>query len=154
VLPQAAAAQNHSGQTPQPSGPLAANATSFTDTTAPAGANCYVLLPLGTTPARSDLVCIRVEFGSFVGAPRNFTLRLNQSSIASLTWTAPKDTTVSGYQVVALGKAQVILDPNTTSLNVPITALTCFVVSTVDNGGVSGFTDAECGLPGFSNLGP
>jgi len=105
-------------------------------------------------PAVSDLLCIQVGFHSFFGAPRDFTLRLNQSSTASMTWTAPQGITPDSYHVVALGKGQVIVGASTTSFSVPIPGLTCFVVSTVNNGGVSGFTDLECGLPGFTNLGP
>src|SRR5262249_22811682 len=75
-----------------PTQELPAPAQSFQDTgslTEPF--YCYALEPLSGSSAlgTSDPLCLAPGTHSSVGAPPAFTVRLNQSSTASLTWTEP-----------------------------------------------------------------
>jgi hypothetical protein len=137
-----------------PVGGLPANATSFTDTSAPAGLDCYALFVLGTTPqGQSDLECAVVGFGSVAGAPQAFTLRMNQSGTASLSWAPPSGGGQDGYLLVTIGGLAQSLSASANSASVPINGLTCFALGAVRNGALMGYSDLLCGLPGFSNLG-
>jgi len=92
------------------SGPLGPGETSFADTAAPPGLACYLLLPLGTNPqAMSDLLCAAVGSHTATGVPESLILRLNQSSTASLSWTAPSGQTPDSYLLLTPGGAQLDL---------------------------------------------
>jgi hypothetical protein len=135
-------------------GPLAANATSFTDLTAPAGPACYALLPLGTSPqAISDLLCTIVGFHSATGSPQGFMLRLNQSNSVSLSWAPPDAMTPDAYVLVTLGTTGQTLAGTATSASVAANGLTCSAIAAVRTVGLVGYTDVLCGLPGVSTLG-
>ncbi len=138
-----------------PALPLDASATSFLDTTAPAGLNCYVLLPLGTSPQQlSDLLCAVVGFRTPTGAPQSFTLRLNQSTTASLSWGPPAGTSPDGYLLLPIGGQLQSLGPTVTSATAPANGFTCFVVGATVGGSLTGYSDLACGLPGFATLSP
>ncbi len=140
-------------QLPLP-GPLPADATSFTDLSAPAGVACYALLPLGTTPqAISDFVCTIVGFHTATGSPQSFTLRLNQSSSASLSWAPPANTTPDFYILVPLGGQGQALAGSSTSTSLSASGLACYFLAALRANTVLGYTDILCGLPGISNLG-
>ena len=135
-------------------GPLGMGETSFADSTAPSGANCYFLLPLGTaSPVSSDLLCAIVELQTLTGSPQNFTLRLNQSSTASLSWTEPPGGGQDGYLLVALGGSTQSLGGAVTNAGVPMSGPTCYLLGAIRSGALMDNTGVVCGLPGFSNLG-
>lgn len=137
--------------------PLPAATTSYTDvSTLTETAYCYVLLPVSSTVlGMSDVVCILPNTRAGTSRPGNFTLRLNQSSVASLTWIAPGGQ--DGYILVA-----VPLDgtPQTTvSLGAEATGATfntmgvpaCFAL-VATQGSAFGNGDVVCGIPGLATL--
>ncbi len=135
-------------------GPLPADATSYLDSTALSGAVCYLLLPLGTNPpALSDLVCAIHGFHTPTGSPQNFTLRLNQSSSASLTWSPPAGALQDSYVLIPLGGAGQQLVGTATSASLSASGLTCYLLAAMRSGALIGYTDILCGVPGISNLG-
>jgi uncharacterized protein YkwD len=138
-------------------GTLAANATTFTDTTAPDGLVCYALLPQGTNPQQfSDLLCAIKGFRGLT-PPTNFTLRLNQSTTAAFTWLPPAGGNPNGYILVKLGGPNQNLIGTVTSTLGAATAgqLNCWALAATNAAGqITGWTDFECGLPGFSTLNP
>jgi uncharacterized delta-60 repeat protein len=89
---------------PEASAVLPAGATAYTDVAPapPPTLNCFVLVPFGPAGPLgvSDALCARQGLASPVGAPQAFTLRLNQSSTASLSWADPPGTV--GSVLVAL----------------------------------------------------
>jgi hypothetical protein len=136
-----------------PPGGLPATATTYTDTAAPPGFDCYALLVNGPgTVGVSDLECAMVGFGAGSSPPQGFALRLNQSSTATLTW-APPASLVDSYLVVPLSGVPQPLPGSQTSATVPLTGLGCFTIASIRGGAIQGYTDLLCGLPGFTNLG-
>jgi hypothetical protein len=132
---------------------LPASATSFVDTTAPGGLNCYLLFSIGTSAAaQSDLECAAMGFHTPSGAPDNFTLRLNQSNTATLSWVAPPGVAFDSYLFVPFGGSPQVLPVGMTSVPVPIAGPTCFAVGLVNNGALLGYSDMLCGFPGASTL--
>jgi hypothetical protein len=137
-------------------GLLPSSATSITDTPG-LGQDllCYLLVVLGAGPQDvrlSDLLCVLRGSAAGVARPGPVTLRLNQSSTASLSWEPPVAAQVVGYQVVPLGSAPVSVPANQTQLSYPMRGTTCFVVVAITNAG-AGFHAVLCGVPGVSNLG-
>lgn len=142
------------------SGPLPATATSFVDSTGTANSsNCYLLLPLnGSTPIGvSDLLCglLHIHAGSAI--PGAFAIQLNQSSTASLTWTAPGGQT--GYVLITLplngaATTTTTLPATATSASAAIgnSAGSCYLLAAVSGSTAIGLTDAVCGIPGVSTL--
>ncbi len=136
-----------------PSG-ISAAQTSFSDTTftAPGGVYCYVLLPNTSAGLlRSDMLCVFRNSRSASGSPENFTLRLNQSNTASLSWNAPIGGGQTGYSLNLLTAAApppVPLGAATTSANVPIAGTTCFRLDATGRGS----SDVLCAFTGVSNL--
>jgi DNA-binding beta-propeller fold protein YncE len=133
---------------------LGPNETSFFDSTAPPGLDCYALVLAGTNPQRySDAICAVMGFHSPSGSPEAFTLRLNQSAFASLTWNPPPGGIPDGYLLVPLGgDAQILPGTATSASQLPTTSAVCFVLGALQSGVLTGFTDIACGIPGFSNL--
>ena len=137
-------------------GQLPVDAISFTDLSAPAGPVCYALLPLGTDPqALSDLVCTVVGFHTPFGSPQGFTLRLNQSTQASMSWAPPANVMPDSYLLVPLGGTGQALEGSTTSARLSATSggMSCYVLAAMRTGTIVGYTDILCGIPGISNLG-
>lgn len=136
--------------------PLPAGATSYLDSTSLflAGTVCYVLLPLGTSPqALSDLLCVVLNTGSATGAPQSFSIRLDQSSVATLGWTAPAGGGQLLYALVPLGPGQtpIVLPATATSATHTLSGPTCYVLLVATAGGIRN-TDVLCGVPGVSTL--
>jgi len=73
-------------------GPLPAGATSYTDSTG-TGATlyCYLAVPAdsGSVLAVSDVLCTQSGLRGGAPAPAGFTVRLDQSETATLTWAPP-----------------------------------------------------------------
>ena len=101
----------------------------------------------------SDLLCVLRGTAAGLARPRTLTLRLNQSSTASLSWEPPSAAQVAGYQVVPLGSAPIELAANQTQLNYPMRGTTCFALVAITGAG-AGYQPFVCGVPGISNLGP
>ncbi|MGE3912883.1 MAG: hypothetical protein AB7K36_26230 [Chloroflexota bacterium] len=136
------------------------NATSFTDA-APAydgNLNCYTVFPLGQNGplAQSDVLCAQLGHRNETSEPLAFTLRLNQSSTATLSWGSLF--WASGYLLLAVptdGSPFRVLDlPETTTQVTDETGgvFTCYELYVRDRGGSVGNlrTDVACGLPGMS----
>jgi hypothetical protein len=127
--------------------------TSFLDQTVAQGMNCYVLLPQGTAAQqRSDLLCATLGSQSLFGSPQNFTLSLNESNTATLSWAPPAGALQDAYALVVSGAATQTLPGTSTTASVNITGATCFQLVAVRLGQTFGNTDFVCGLPGFQNL--
>jgi hypothetical protein len=139
-----------------PAQPLPANATSFLDTTAQPGLNCYAVMPLGTNPQQfSDFLCSLVGFSSVANSPQAFTMRLNQSTTASFTWGPPTNGGQTGYILVKLGGPNQNLGSTITNTLGSGTngQLDCWALAALGaNGQITGWTDFLCGLPGFSSI--
>jgi len=137
-----------------PSSPLGPSTTSYADSTAPPGLSCYVVHPLGGTPgATSDVACANPGAQSPGGYPQNFTLRLNQSNTATLTWSPPLGGGQDSYTLATLGGTSQTLSGEITSANVTINGMTCFFLGAMREGVLLGNSGVVCGQPGFfSNL--
>ena len=70
---------------------LPAGATGVIDPSPARGLNCYILVVMGPSGAigRSDGLCAIPNTKSASGAPRLFTIQLNESDAAFLTWIDP-----------------------------------------------------------------
>lgn len=140
-------------------GPLAAGATSYTDTTAaPGGLYCYLLVPIDSLGilGTSDMQCALPGITTGPAVPSAFTLAMNQSQTASLSWSAPAggaDSYVIGI-IPLNGQApsNVVLPGTATSVTRDTGGLpVCYLVAAI-RGATFGITDALCGVPGFSTL--
>jgi hypothetical protein len=132
--------------------PLAPNTTSTTD---PFGLAepfiCYIVLPLGLNGALglSDLLCLFPHTASGALAAQQFTLQMNQSTTARLTWAPPGG--LSGFVIVALPlngqPARIInVDAGASSAQDDTDGVpTCYVGLTMVGGSVGGNTDLLCG---------
>ncbi len=140
-----------------PQSPLSANATSVSDGGfTPNGLYCYIVGPTSGSPPNlaglSSFVCMFANTRSGASQPQNYTLRVTQSSNASLTWTAPSGGLHDGFRISQLSGPTVDVDANTLSRSFPMSGFNCFTVTAMRQGAPIGNTDAACGLP-FSNLG-
>jgi hypothetical protein len=132
---------------------LSAAATSFIDTTPPAGLDCYWLFALGPSPTRtSDFLCATFGQQPVGGVPQNFTLRLNQLPVASLSWSAPVGGGQDNYLLIDLQGGTQVLPANATTATVKMTGFDCFILQARAGNNVLGSSQALCGQPGFSNL--
>ncbi len=138
---------------------VAASATEYVDTSAPPGLDCYALVVSAPSPSNpsgthlSDLECAYVGFRSPTSAPQGFTLKLNQSSIASFTWGPPSGGGSDGYLLAQFGGGSVPLGASVSSASAPANGLTCFAVGATQGGALLGYSDLACGWPDFSTLG-
>jgi hypothetical protein len=124
---------------------------------APLAFGCYVLIPLRPDGAwgTSDDLCVlhNIQSGP---APTFFTLALNQSTTASLTWTAPAG--LAGPYVllaIPLNRAvarTVTIPMNATSATDDTGGVpTCYVLFATTSTG-TGISEGDCGIPGISTL--
>ncbi len=141
-----------------PSGPLPANATTYTDSLSTLGISCYVLVALGGSPpaaiANSDGLCLLPNVRSASRAPTDFTIRLNEGPIAQLSW-GPPIGGHDGYALVVLGSAQppASLPAAATSASDNTGgASRCYVLFATSAGAPVGNTDALCGIPGIARF--
>jgi hypothetical protein len=138
------------------SGPLGRNVTSFVDFEPTTGRPCYVLLPLADNPPRvlglSDLLCAVPQTGSATGSPQSFTLRLNQSRVAELSWTGPSGGGQDGYLLVSTDGPPALIDATATRTTRPIAGFTCYALLALRGGVPMGNTDFLCGVPGVATL--
>ena len=142
-------------------GTLPQGATSLSDPTAVSGSlYCYVVLPVDAANAIlgiSDLECAMAGLQGGAPVPGHFGLRLNQSTVTTLSWDAPVGG-ADGYipVVIPLDGSPVVnvsLDSTVRAVSraEPGGRSTCYVLAAVQ--GVSfGSTNLLCGLPGFATL--
>jgi len=130
---------------------LPPNATSYVDATA-TGLSCYWLVDQGITPSKtSDFECAYMGLQSG-DAPREFTIRLNQTYNAQLTWLPPVGGADS-YVVIEQGGGIYRFDGATTQAKLPVTQFTCYTLQAIRAGVIAGQTNGVCATPNFSNLG-
>ncbi len=136
---------------------LGATDTSF-DVVAPPGLNCYLLRPQGaSTDVRSDLQCAVVGFRTSSGAPQGLAMALNQSNRASFAWTPALLPGQNGYVLATIPPPEIVASIGlgaTGMMAPPVNGFTCYVLATLVDGAVAGYTDQLCGVPGFSILTP
>ena len=140
--------------------PIAANVVSHNHTTATAGTlYCYLLAangPGATVLGLSDLLCGWRGAASGAVQAQNFTLSLNQSTNATLTWTAP----VGGADSYLLQRipldgsaaTPVALGGGVTSNVQAVPAAGSCYQLVAFKAAAFGVTNTICGLPGFSTL--
>lgn len=135
-------------------GPLPATVSIYDDNENVASSfRCYTLILVGPNglAGNSDVLCAFPNTRSGNSATE-YTLRLNQSNTAYLSWRnpfIPQDANV----LVPLGKEQVILSGTANSTQVDTRgAFTCTILASVTQGRINGNTDVLCGAPGASNL--
>jgi hypothetical protein len=137
---------------------LAASDTSYTDPGPfPQSMYCYQLAPVdaaGTALATSDMVCAFPN--SAIGTPpARFTLRLNQTRIASMSWDAPA-VAPDAYALVATPldatpQRVTVLAPDATSTTDNTGGVvTCYQLITIVGPDFTAFTDLECAVPDAS----
>jgi len=135
--------------------PFPSTATSHADVPPP-GLTCYIVVPIraeGTgPPVNSDPVCALTNTHSATGAPQDFTLRLNESNVATLSWTAPPGGGQDGYLLARFGKAPILLDAQATGTTDLMTGMTCYAVIAMRGGVPVGNSDVLCGIPRTPSL--
>ena len=139
---------------------LPAAAKTYTDAAAVNGVvYCYVLVPLavgGAPLGLSDLECAMTGMAGGAVIPGAFTLALNQSPTASMTWTTPPGGADSYLMaVIPLDGSPATFPPllgSATSYSLAVTSAgTCFQLVAFKGAGV-GQTNVLCGVPGVSTL--
>ena len=138
-----------------PGGILGPEATGYTDFEPMAGLVCYLVLPLADNPLRplglSDLLCTVPQTRSPTDAPQNFMLKLNESHVAELTWSAAPGGAVGSYLLFTTDGPPTLLAGGITRTTRAAPSFTCYLLVAL-RGGTIGNTDVLCGLPGIATL--
>ena len=139
-----------------PGGPLAASATTYTDSTATGEPwYCYGVVPVRDADglASSDVLCLVTGVRS-TPALAGFTIRLNQTSVATLQWPAPL-LSHTGYVLIAIGPttrylpfARGVTMADDDTGGAPI----CYVLVALEGDVPVANTDGLCAAPGLSSL--
>jgi hypothetical protein len=117
---------------------------------------CYQVLPVGPRGgviASSAEVCLAPNTRSLDGGPTTFTVRLNQSNTASLSWTAAGGQ--DGFRLTAkpsIGAPRSVLLPvgATSTTDNTLGLMTCYTLEPMLNGVALGKSDQLCAVPGTS----
>jgi hypothetical protein len=138
---------------------LPGSAVTYSDTGAStATLYCYIIIPLDqVTPlGLSDALCLLPNTRSGVTIPGEFTLRLNESMTASLSWlTAPG---ANGYVLVAIpmngapARASVLGANEVTATDPTGGVPTCYLLVAASGTTPIGNTDILCAVPGAATL--
>lgn len=139
---------------------LPGSATSYVDTSVSTQTlDCYQLTPTGPTGVLgvSDVLCAWPGSQSAKGAPSAFRMSLNESPIASLTWTAPGGQSayvLDAYSMVAGISPRFISLPGTaTSATDNLQGIaTCYELSVMVGSTFTGNSPALCAGPGAAML--
>lgn len=140
-------------------GPIAGNARSFRDVSAPPFTMlCYLLTPINPEGAAgiSDLVCGQGGIAVGVKAPLRVNIGLNQSTVAHLAWEAPNQG-VDLYAIAFISLAGLptehgALPPEATEFYFDTKGLPmCFLLMGVQ-GELGGIADPVCAIAGLSTL--
>jgi hypothetical protein len=140
---------------------LSAGATSYADPVVLNDqAQCYALSPMNQTTSLgiSDSLClVHSRTGS---PPSQFTLRMNQSPTASLSWAPPYGfVSFTNYLVIAIplnGSATrytTLANTQLTTTDATGGSVTCYTVALMNNTSPLGNADAICAVPNSSTLG-
>lgn len=142
---------------------LSGAATSYTDSSPGSeSVYCYVLVVVGAGGpiGNSDVLCGAAGSGSSTGGPRDFTIQLNESNTATLTWQPPAGGTVDGYQLQVMplrgGTSSVTLaagGSSGTTTHATGGAATCYELRAMRGGSAVGTTPLLCGVPGVATVG-
>lgn len=145
-----------------PAGPmLPANTTVFQD---PAfvddQVNCYTVVPVNAANGllgMSDFLCFLPGFKAGDVDINDFSIGLNQSNTASLTWRAPEFGADSINIVIApldgSAPTAVTLPGTAISFNRPTGGVGhCFLLVAKKAGGTDGLSDVACAFPGLSTV--
>jgi hypothetical protein len=139
---------------------LPADAGGYVDTSpAPGPAlNCYQLFALGTSSvlAASDALCVQIGLFDQNRQHFHFTLRLNQSATARMTWRSGHESRL-GWVLLALplgGTPRTqALPPSATAADDPTGGVpTCYILYSVFPEELDS-ADLTCALPGHSSFG-
>jgi hypothetical protein len=140
---------------------LPAAATTYVDTDVLTESwYCYQLVPfdsVGTAQGSSDLLCTFPNTRAGAAPPANFRLALNQSSMASMTWTGPL-VLPDAYVLFAIpldGTPERATAPPptaTTATDATAGILTCYQLYALLGAAVSGNTDMLCAYPAQSKF--
>jgi hypothetical protein len=128
--------------------PLAGSATSHAETPADAFV-CYQLIPRNGSTAlgSSDALCALRGFAVPPG-PSAITVHLNQSSTATVSWTAVVGATqYISYQPFALERSQVLAGGILTDTDATGGAPSCYAIVAQ---GITGNSNVVCAIPGTS----
>jgi photosystem II stability/assembly factor-like uncharacterized protein len=116
---------------------------------------CYALVPVNgaTTLGTSDPLCLSPHVHSATGAPPTLTVRLDQTSTASLNWTAPGGQ--DGYVLLVFAadgtrRAQFLSATAVATTDATGGQPTCYVLLPTSGVSVLGNSDIECALPGVA----
>ena len=138
---------------------LPGTATDFTDPGAVDGQfTCYAVLPrnAGGTIGNSDVLCSIPGSGSLAGKPPNTRVRLEQGTMATVTWSPPGGQTAYALVTIPLnGGAQgVIAMPSgaTRAMHETLGIPTCYLVVALNGSSVTGYSDVVCAVPGVASL--
>jgi outer membrane protein assembly factor BamB len=138
---------------------LPGSATSYMDASAlPQTLPCYQLISSGPTGLLgiSDILCAWPGSQSAGAAPSGFTMSLNGSPAASLSWIAPAGQTayvVGAYPMNGSSPRYTSLPGTATSATDDLESLpTCYVVFAVVGSTFTGHTPALCSSPGTAIL--
>lgn len=139
--------------------PLGAGVTSYNDPAGGVAMFCYVLAATtdgGVVLGLSDLECALPGQESGGAMPTNFSLSLDQTTNATLTWTNAAGVTTLLLQVIPLDGSPITnvnLGPATTSTIQPVVAPegTCFQLLPFTAAALS-TSNVVCGIPGISTL--
>lgn len=131
--------------------PLGAGATSYSDPALTSGAYCYLLAAIDASGllGTSDLECAVTGLAQG-SVPAAFTLSLNQSATATMTWTASGSMSLVRVPLDGSAVTTTFLGSTASTIQPLGPAGDCFVVVRAASFGVS---NALCGVPGFSSLG-
>jgi hypothetical protein len=140
---------------------LAPGTTTFTDSRAfNRLVYCYAVLALGTSPtgvlANSDVLCQMPFMGS--ASAGAVTISLNQTSIATLSWTHPTDGPPGAYALFRVspfgggtGAPQIMPGSQTSTFMSTLAEPSCFVLVGL-GGGAPTVYDIVCAFPGMSSF--
>jgi hypothetical protein len=107
----------------------------------------------------SDVLCSLPNSAAGAARPQGLTLQLNQSSTATLNWSAPVGGVYDGYQlrVIPLGggpsQTSNLAAVATTTTHNTGGQPTCYELLTMSGGVPVGRADLLCGIPGVGTLG-
>jgi hypothetical protein len=95
----------------------------------------------------SDALCIVGQTRSGLGAPQGFTILTDGSNVATLSWQTPPVVGHTGYVLVPLGQAPIMLSAQATSTSLPLSGPTCFLLVAHTAAAATGNTDILCAIP-------
>jgi hypothetical protein len=110
----------------------------------------------GGTIGNSDVLCSIPGSGSLAGQPPNTRVRLEQGTMATITWSPPGGQTAYALVTIPLnGGAQgVIAMPAgaTRAMHETLGVPTCYLVVALNGSSVTGYSDVVCAVPGVASL--